>query len=84
MIKGRLQSVFESFFCSSDVFFLFVGSQVPQLDLDNTNRSLVLLRKEYAWIIGGALAQHELDEWKLLYHSAIHGQSFNTFLGKTS
>ncbi|KAH0861463.1 hypothetical protein HID58_089724, partial [Brassica napus] len=39
---------------------------------------------EYAWHIGGALPHHELEEWKLLYHSSLHGQSFNTFLGHTS
>lgn len=60
------------------------GSQVPRLHLDCIASSLVLLRKEYAWIIGGALVQHELEDWKLLYHSAVHGQSFNTFLGKIS
>ncbi|XP_022842767.1 TLD domain-containing protein 1 isoform X1 [Olea europaea var. sylvestris] len=58
------------------------GSQIPQLlHQDNIDPSLILLRKEYAWHIGGALPQHELDEWKLLYHSSVHGQSFNTFLG---
>ncbi|XP_024010490.1 TLD domain-containing protein 1 [Eutrema salsugineum] len=38
----------------------------------------------YPWHIGGALPHHELAEWKLLYHSSLHGQSFNTFLGHTS
>ncbi|KAL2533505.1 TLD-domain containing nucleolar protein [Abeliophyllum distichum] len=58
------------------------GSQIPQLlHQDNMDPSLILLRPEYAWHIGGALPQHELDEWKLLYHSSVHGQSFNTFLG---
>ncbi|KAL3839331.1 hypothetical protein ACJIZ3_023922 [Penstemon smallii] len=59
------------------------GSQTPQLlHSDNIDPSLILLRKEYAWHIGGALPAQELDEWKLLYHSSVHGQSFNTFLGK--
>lgn len=59
-----------------------VGLHVPQLHLpDNIDPSHTLLRKEYAWHIGGALSPAELDEWKLLYHSSIHGQSFNTFLG---
>jgi hypothetical protein len=51
---------------------------------DNINPDLILLREEYAWHIGGALPHHELVEWKLLYHSAINGMSFNTFLGSTS
>ncbi|EXC01946.1 hypothetical protein L484_018860 [Morus notabilis] len=45
---------------------------------------MMLLRKEFAWHIGGALAQHELEEWKLLYHSSFNGLSFNTFLGNIS
>ncbi|KAK4412057.1 hypothetical protein Salat_2991100, partial [Sesamum alatum] len=58
------------------------GSQVPQLQHeDNIDPSQILLRKEYAWHIGGALSPTELDEWKLLYHSSVHGLSFNTFLG---
>ncbi|KAI3447425.1 hypothetical protein Pfo_004090 [Paulownia fortunei] len=58
------------------------GSQVPKLlHPDNTDPSQILLRKEYAWLIGGALSPTELDEWKLLYHSAVHGLSFNTYLG---
>lgn len=62
-----------------------LGSQVPQLvHGDNINHDLILLREEYAWHIGGALPHHELVEWKLLYHSAINGMSFNTFLGSTS
>uniref|UniRef100_A0A804R9W3 TLDc domain-containing protein n=1 Tax=Zea mays TaxID=4577 RepID=A0A804R9W3_MAIZE len=39
---------------------------------------------EYAWHIGGGFSQHEVQEWKLLYHSSLHGQSFNTFLGKVT
>ncbi|KAK6126432.1 hypothetical protein DH2020_039820 [Rehmannia glutinosa] len=57
------------------------GSQVPKLLHPDVDPSHMLLRKEYAWHIGGALSPTELDEWKLLYHSAVHGQSFNTFLG---
>jgi len=45
---------------------------------------LLLLNKEYAWHIGGGFSQHEVQEWKLLYHSSLHGQSFNTFLGKVT
>lgn len=61
------------------------GSQVPRLlHLENVESNLLLLKKEYAWLIGGALSQQELDEWKLVYHSAFNGLSFNTFLGNIS
>ncbi|GLT90070.1 hypothetical protein SLE2022_080220 [Rubroshorea leprosula] len=57
-------------------------SKVPKLlHLENIDSSILLLRKEYAWHIGGALSQQELVEWKLLYHSTLNGLSFNTFLG---
>ncbi|XP_020246683.1 TLD domain-containing protein 1 isoform X2 [Asparagus officinalis] len=57
------------------------GFQVPYLHHpEKLSHDLLSLRKEYAWHIGGALAQQELEEWKLLYHSAIHGLSFNTFM----
>ncbi|KAK6244465.1 hypothetical protein QUC31_010874 [Theobroma cacao] len=62
-----------------------LGSQVPKLQhLENIDSSVILLRDEYAWHIGGALSQEELEEWKLLYHSALNGLSFNTFLGNVS
>ncbi|KAG8374062.1 hypothetical protein BUALT_Bualt11G0091800 [Buddleja alternifolia] len=58
------------------------GSQIPLLHHPDTiDPSQILLRKEYAWHIGGALSPAELDEWQLLYHSNLHGMSFNTFLG---
>ncbi|ANM68644.1 TLD-domain containing nucleolar protein [Arabidopsis thaliana] len=61
------------------------GYQVPHLLYeDSVSSDRLLLKKEYAWHIGGALPHHELVEWKLLYHSSVHGQSFNTFLGHTS
>ncbi|CAK9180794.1 unnamed protein product [Ilex paraguariensis] len=61
------------------------GSQVPRLLHQRiTDSSSLLLREEYAWHIGGALSQQELDEWKLLYHSSVNGLSFNTFLGSVS
>ncbi|XP_072950834.1 uncharacterized protein [Typha angustifolia] len=61
------------------------GFQVPQLKHpENFNSDLQILRKEYAWHIGGALSQHEVREWKLLYHSALNGLSFNTFFGNIS
>lgn len=73
-------------------FFLFFfsglgrpGSQVPHLvRSDGIDSNLILLRKEYAWHIGGALSQQEVEEWKLLYHSAFNGLSFSTFLGNIS
>ncbi|OAY84894.1 TLD domain-containing protein 1 [Ananas comosus] len=56
--------------------------QVPQLEHpENFSSEQLILRKEYAWHIGGALSQNEAEEWKLLYHSALNGLSFNTFLG---
>lgn len=61
------------------------GAQVPQLfHLENIDPNTLLLRKEYAWHIGGALSQQELEEWRLLYHSSLNGLSFNTFLGHIS
>lgn len=51
---------------------------------ENIDPAVLLLRKEYAWHIGGALPQDELHEWRLLYHSTVHGLSFNTFLGNIS
>ncbi|WCJ34227.1 TLD-domain containing nucleolar protein [Euphorbia peplus] len=61
------------------------GSQIPELICgENFDPKMILLRKEFAWHIGGALPQHELEEWKLLYNSAVSGQSFNTFLGSIS
>lgn len=61
------------------------GSQIPCLLYSETyDSNLIILREEYAWLIGGLLTQPELEEWKLLYHSSYHGQSFNTFLGNIS
>ncbi|KAK9058691.1 hypothetical protein SSX86_023533 [Deinandra increscens subsp. villosa] len=61
------------------------SSQVPilthQEDIDS---SILLLKKEHAWHIGGALSHLESSEWKLLYHSSLNGLSFNTFLGNIS
>ncbi|KAK7378831.1 hypothetical protein VNO80_04279 [Phaseolus coccineus] len=61
------------------------GSQIPKL-LTSTaiDSNIILLRKEYAWLIGGALSQHDLEDWNLLYHSSVNGLSFNTFLGNIS
>lgn len=61
------------------------GFQVPNLHHpENLSHDLLVLRKEYAWHIGGALSQQELEEWKLLYHSATNGLSFNTFVANIS
>ncbi|ONH95975.1 hypothetical protein PRUPE_7G099200 [Prunus persica] len=61
------------------------GSQVPRLlHLENIDPNMILLKKIYAWHIGGILPQHDLEEWKLLYHSSVNGLSFSTFLGNVS
>lgn len=61
------------------------GSDVPRLvHQENVNSNVILLRNEFAWLIGGALPQEELQEWKLLYHNAVHGSSLNTFLGNVT
>jgi len=61
------------------------GFEVPLLHYpENISTDLLLLNKEYAWHIGGGFSQHEVQEWNLLYHSSLHGQSFNTFLGKVT
>lgn len=61
------------------------GFQVPLLEYPkHLSPDILILRKEFAWHIGGALSQQESEEWKLLYHSTIHGLSFNTFLGNLS
>ncbi|KAL5224429.1 hypothetical protein ABZP36_011068 [Zizania latifolia] len=61
------------------------GFQVPVLHYpENISSDLLLLNKEYAWHIGGGFSQQEVQEWKLLYHSSLHGQSFNTFLGNVT
>lgn len=61
------------------------GFQVPILTFpENLSSDAVILKKEYAWQIGGALPQNELEEWRLLYHSGINGLSFNTFMGNVS
>ncbi|WVZ88422.1 hypothetical protein U9M48_034945 [Paspalum notatum var. saurae] len=61
------------------------GFEVPLLHYpENVSTDLLLLNKEFAWHIGGGFSQHEVQEWKLLYHSSLHGQSFNTFFGKVT
>ncbi|KAK1263418.1 hypothetical protein QJS04_geneDACA008553 [Acorus gramineus] len=59
--------------------------QVPNLLIsENISPEVLLMKKEYAWHIAGALSQPDVEEWKLLYHSSIHGLSFSTFLGNIS
>jgi hypothetical protein len=61
------------------------GFQVPLLHYpENISSELLLLNKEYAWHIGGGFSQHDVQEWRLLYHSSLHGQSFSTFLGNVT
>ncbi|CAM8897339.1 unnamed protein product [Rhodiola kirilowii] len=61
------------------------STEVPNLiTMENIDSNSILLNKEYAWIIGGCLPQHEMEEWTLLYHSACNGLSFTTFLGNSS
>ncbi|KAL8152951.1 hypothetical protein V2J09_010711 [Rumex salicifolius] len=56
-------------------------SQVPHLLHPECSSTMLVLREEYAWLIGGALSQQELDGWKLLYNSSHNGLSFSTFFG---
>lgn len=58
------------------------GRQAPQLRAPK-NVNLVL-RKEFAWHISGVLQQQGVQEWILLYHSSLHGCSFNTFLNRSA
>ncbi|KAK7396733.1 hypothetical protein VNO78_17891 [Psophocarpus tetragonolobus] len=58
------------------------GSQIPKLLTSKAiDSNILLLRKEYAWHIGGALSYQDLEDWNLLYHSSVNGLSFNTFFG---
>lgn len=58
------------------------GRKIPQLLYsENINPSLLIMRKEYAWHIAGALQQEEAQAWALLYNNSVHGLSFNTFMG---
>ncbi|RVW12705.1 TLD domain-containing protein 1 [Vitis vinifera] len=85
----RISFLFDRFYDSKKIKdFVRIGRpgyQVPHLmHPENIDSSMIIAKKEYAWHIGGALPQQELEEWKLLYHSAFHGLSFNTFLGNIS
>jgi hypothetical protein len=42
----------------------------------------VLLGREHAWLLAGALTPEESVRWRLAYSSKAHGLSFSTFLGK--
>ncbi|KAI5071062.1 hypothetical protein GOP47_0013313 [Adiantum capillus-veneris] len=57
-----------------------LGRQVPQLRCPENIPSF--LKREFAWHISGILPQVETQEWSLLYHSSVHGLSFNTFLSR--
>lgn len=70
---------------SSGVLLGMVGRQVPSLVVPpDTNPKVVVLRREHAWHLAGALQQHEAVMWVLTYHSSTHGLSFNTFLGNVA
>ncbi|KAH7440201.1 hypothetical protein KP509_04G096100 [Ceratopteris richardii] len=56
------------------------GRQVPELRCPENIQCV--LRREFAWHLCGVLPQTEAQEWVLLYHSSVHGLSFNTFLSK--
>ncbi|XP_020580410.1 TLD domain-containing protein 1 isoform X2 [Phalaenopsis equestris] len=61
------------------------GFQVPHLlHPENLSPESLTLQKEFAWHIAGALSQSEAVQWKLVYHSAINGFSFSTFMGSVS
>ncbi|XP_078155140.1 TLD-domain containing nucleolar protein isoform X1 [Carex rostrata] len=61
------------------------GFQVPKLDYpSNVDSHILILKKEFAWHVGGLLTPQEAENWRLLYHSSIHGLSFNTFIGNIS
>lgn len=60
-----------------------LGRRVPALlTPEGMNPSQLILRKEYAWHLAGAMQPQEALEWVLVYHSSAHGLSYNTFLGK--
>lgn len=86
-IFGFVTDLTEGFVIESRSFVI-VGIQVSQvpslLHSENVNSAMIVLRKEYAWHIGGLLPTHELVEWKLLYHSTVNGLSFTTFMGNIS
>lgn len=88
MVLVFLFNLLISLYCHAFMHYFLdcsAGSQVPHLLLpEDLDPKMILLRKEYAWHIGGALSHQELGEWRLLYHSAVHGLSFSTFLGKIS
>lgn len=75
--------------CRSELFLTSIFSiagnlsmQIPKLlHSENINPSLLIMRKEYAWHIAGALQHEETREWVLLYNSSVNGLSFNTFMG---
>lgn len=58
------------------------GFQVPHLlHPGHVDPESLLMNKEFAWHIAGALPSEQAEQWELLYHSSVNGLSFNTFLG---
>ncbi|KAI0496873.1 hypothetical protein KFK09_023197 [Dendrobium nobile] len=61
------------------------GFQIPHLlHPENLSPESLTLQKEHAWQILGSLSQSGSQQWKLVYHSAINGLSFSTFMGSIS
>lgn len=86
--KGKKIAASSLSSCLLTILLFFVlsvgrpGSQVPRLlHWNNIDSNQIVLKDVHAWHIGGALSEHELDEWKLLYHSSFSGLSFSTFWG---
>lgn len=58
------------------------GFQVPHLlHPDHVDPESLLMKKEFAWHIAGAIPSERTEQWELLYNSSVNGLSFNTFLG---
>lgn len=58
---------------------------VPQLiSLAGVNLDTCLMRREWAWALAtsGFLSLERCREWRLLFTTAKHGQSFSTFMGR--
>jgi len=58
---------------------------VPQLiSLAGVNLDACLMRREWAWALAtsGFLSLERCREWRLLFTTAKHGQSFSTFMGR--
>ncbi|CAD7703382.1 unnamed protein product [Ostreobium quekettii] len=55
----------------------------PRLEMDDqwTGKEL-LLKHSWLWLLCGGLPSQQCLKWHLLFHSSVHGKSFNTFMGK--